>query len=389
MRICMLAYTFYESDYRVRRYAEACTQRGDHVDAIVLGREGQPFYGSLNGVNIYRIQKRQIDETGKLSYLVRLTRFLIKSSIFLTKRHYRKRYDLVHIHNVPDFHVFAAWFPKLTGAAIILDIHDILPEFYASKFDESTKSPLFKALTIMERMSSAFADHVIISNHIWAETLISRSISKAKCTVLINYPDTNIFYERTTNRKNGKIIMIYPGTLNKHQGLDIAIKALANIKDTLQEVEFHIYGEGDTRKSLINLASRLGINEKVIFHEFVPLEKIAEAMANADIGIIPKHNDLFGGTAFSTKTLEFMALGIPIILSKTRIDQYYFNESMVKFFEPSDDKDLSEAMLSLIQNEDLRKNLIQNAKKYIEANNWGIKKKIYLDLVDTLTSELR
>jgi len=387
VRICMLAYTFYEADNRVRRYAETLVERGDQVDAIVLRREGQPFYDTLNGVNIYRIQKRQIDETWKLSYLIKLTRFLITSSILLTKKHYKERYDLIHVHNVPDFHVFAALVPKLTGAAVILDIHDILPEFYASKFDVSSKSHILKMLTIIERLSTAFADHVIISNDIWAKTLISRSIAKAKCTVLINYPDTNIFYDRSRNRKNEKIIMIYPGTLNKHQGLDVAIKAFAIIKDEIPEAEFHIYGEGRTKQSLINLVSEQGLNGRVIFHDVVSLEKIADIMANADIGIIPKHNDSFGGDAFSTKTLEFMALGIPIILSKTRIDQYYFNESIVKYFEPSNKKDLSDAMLMLIQNQELRYNMAQRAKNFIEKNNWAIKKKIYLDLVDSLISQ--
>ena len=53
----------------------------------------------------------------------------------------------------------------------------------------------------------------------------------------------------------------------------------------------------------------------------MPIDQIAEVMANADLGIIPKKNDPFGGEAFSTKTLEFMSLGIPIILSRTKIDK--------------------------------------------------------------------
>ncbi|HIH97177.1 MAG TPA: glycosyltransferase family 4 protein [Thermoplasmata archaeon] len=383
----MLAYTFYETDNRVRRYAETCAKRGDHVDAIVLRREGQPFYDTLNGVNIYRIQKRKVNETGKLSYLIKLTRFLIKSSIFLTKKQFKNRYDLIHVHNPPDFHIFATWFPKLTGSKIILDIHDILPEFYANKFSTSKNSIIYKLLLFIERVSAAFADHVIISNHIWAETFTSRSATKDKCTVLLNYPDTQIFYKRHKTRKNGKFIMIYPGTLNKHQGLDIAVKAFANINDKIPEAEFHIYGEGSTKILLINLVSQLNLEGKVVFHELVSMEKIADVMANADLGIIPKRNDPFGGEAFSTKTLEFMALGIPIIVSKTKIDQYYFDESIVKFFEPGNEKDLSEAMLLLIQDQELRNSLIANADKYMEKYNWEVKKQIYLDLVDSLTAQ--
>ena len=52
----------------------------------------------------------------------------------VSRRHLREKYDLIHVHSVPDFLVFTAWLPKLTGTPVILDIHDILPEFYASKF---------------------------------------------------------------------------------------------------------------------------------------------------------------------------------------------------------------------------------------------------------------
>ena len=79
-------------------------------------------------------------------------------------------------------------------------------------------------------------------------------------------------------------------------------------------------------------------------------------MGRAHIGVIPKKNDDFGGEAFSTKTLEFMSLGVPIILSRTKIDKYFFNELVVTFFEPENEGDLAEAMLHLIENKNKRKN---------------------------------
>ena len=59
--------------------------------------------------------------------------------IFITKKHFNDPYDLIHVHSVPDFEVFAVLIPKLLGAKIILDIHDIVPEFYASKFNKTRK----------------------------------------------------------------------------------------------------------------------------------------------------------------------------------------------------------------------------------------------------------
>ncbi len=47
-------------------------------------------------------------------------------------------------------------------------------------------------------------------------------------------------------------------------------------------------------------------------------------MSKADLGIVPKRAAGFGDEAFSTKILEFMALGVPVIASETQIDRYYF-----------------------------------------------------------------
>ena len=88
------------------------------------------------------------NESSKYSYLWRLTQFCAKSSFYLSRLQLKRKYDLVHVHNVPDFLVFSAWLPKLAGAKIILDIHDILPEFFANKFRKPEGSVYVKLLKI-------------------------------------------------------------------------------------------------------------------------------------------------------------------------------------------------------------------------------------------------
>lgn len=383
----MVAYTFYETDNRVRRYAETLAKRGDHVDVIALRKENYDRKETINGVNVYRIQKRTINEKGKFSYLYRIIKFLLKSGFFLAKISFREKIDLVHVHSVPDFEVIAALIPKLKGVKIVIDIHDIVPEFYASKFNVSYNSLVFKMLILAEKISIAFSDHAIISNHIWHKTLTSRSVKKDKCTTIMNYPDNSIFYRRSLKRINDKFLIIYPGTLNWHQGVDIAVKALAIIKNKVPEVEFHIYGEGPGRNDIDVLIKTNRLASRVFLNPPLPIDQIAEVMANCDLGIVPKRNDSFGGEAFSTKTLEFMSLGVPIIVSRTKIDNYYFDESIVKFFTPEDEKDLADAMLLLIRNKKLREDLAEKAFKFVEKNNWDVKKHIYLDLVDSLVGK--
>ena len=384
MRICLLAYTFYESDFRVLRYAEALAKRGDQVDAIVLRSPTRGSHEEINGVHVYRVQRRLRNEKGKFSYLFRIIKFFFKSGMFLSWLHMKHPYDLVHVHSVPDFLVFAAIFPKLFGAKIILDIHDILPEFYASKFSRGHKGLLFKLLVLVERVSSGFADHVIIANHIWEKKLIARSVKPAKLTTLINYPDTSIFFPNKGTRKDNEFKMLYPGSVSWHQGLDIAVQALALVKEKAPHASLHIYGNGTHWSYIEKLISQLGLGDRVFLKSGMPLRNLAEVVAQADLGIIPKRNDPFGSEAFSTKSLEFMASGVPIIIAKTKIDQYYFNDSVVKFFEPESIEDLADAMLTMIRDKSLRERLAKNGLEFVKKNTWGEKKEEYLKLVNSL-----
>jgi glycosyltransferase involved in cell wall biosynthesis len=384
LRVAMLSYSFYESDNRVRRYAETLARRGDHVDIISLRRPGQVVYSELNGVRVHRIQERVRDEKGKFTYLSKILKFFVRSAALLTGEHLKKPYDLVHVHSVPDFEVFAALVPKLAGAKVILDIHDIVPELYADKFHIGRNSSVFKSLVLAEQASAKFADHVIISNHLWHKRLCSRSVSNDKCTAILNYPDEQTFFKEFPKKPNKRFVFLYPGTLNFHQGLDLAVQAFSRIKDEADPSELHIIGEGPAREELRGMVRINGVQNRVFLKDPVPLDKIARIMSAADAGIIPKRNDGFGGEAFSTKSLEFMSLGVPIIVSRTRIDQYYFNDSVVKFVDPENVQDLAEGMLAMIRDKELRDRLAERGLEFARNFSWGEKKKIYLDLVDSL-----
>jgi glycosyltransferase involved in cell wall biosynthesis len=384
----MVAYSFFESDARILQYTSALIQRGDQVDVIALRREGQAKHAVDNGVNIHRIQNRRVNERGPLSYFWRILRFLVHSTFTLAKNHLANPYDLIHVHSVPDILVFSAIVPKILGTPVILDIHDILPEFYASKFQARRESVLFKVLLLIERWSIAFSNHVIIANHIWRDRLLSRSAKPAKCTAICNYPDPRLFSPRPKQTTDHRFIILYPGSLNSHQGLDLAVRAFARVSDRMLNAEFHIYGQGPCKPSLIELARQLGLGAKVVFHDFLPLNEIAQVMANADLAVVPKRAESeFGNEAASTKILQFMSLGVPVLVSRTRVDTYYYSEDMVQFFQSHDEAELAQNLLLLMQDRELRERLRANATQYVRQNNWDVKKQEYLDIVDSLVVE--
>ena len=203
--------------------------------------------------------------------------------------------------------VFSAWYPKLKGARVILDIHDIVPEFFASKFGMPAKGLTFSLLVWMERISAAFADYVIIANHLWRDKYAARTNTHQRCATFINNVDTSVFTPRPRQRQDEKQIVLFPGGLQWHQGVDIAIRAFKVLSAELPNAEFHIYGDGSAKESLISLCAELGLNGKVRFFKPISVREIATIMAEADLGVVPKRADSFGNEAYSTKIMEFMS----------------------------------------------------------------------------------
>jgi len=385
MKICMLSYSFYESDTRLLQYTSALVERGDQVDVVALRPKNATRFEVLDGVNVFRIQSRTVNERGRFGYLLRILSFLVLSTFVLGRKHFSRRYDVIHVHSVPDFLVFAAILPKLFGARIILDIHDILPEFYASKFGAKSTSIVFELMVLVEKLSIAFADHVIVANHLWQDRLLSRSVTRGKCTTVLNYAAPRIFCRSLKSHKNGKFLITYPGSLNPHQGVDIAMRAFARVAQEMPNAEFHIYGEGPCKPSLLRLKEELGLASKILIHDFLPTSEMAQIMASSDLAVVPKRaSSVFGNEAMSTKTTEFMLLGVPLVMSRTQVDTFYYNESMVKFFESENEAELADCMLLLWRDPRLRAQLVANASRYVEQNDWREKKHDYLRLVDAL-----
>jgi hypothetical protein len=207
-KICMIGYSEYDSDARVRGFAEALARRGDRVDVISLGAPSTAESGTtLNGVTVHQVFRHAGNNAGLWTHALCYFRFLARASSAVRKLHACNRYDVIHIHNVPDFLVFAAWYPKIYGAKLILHIHDAAPEFFEMRFKSLFKRPCVGLLRLIEKLSVKFANHVIISNDLWREKLLARSVDASHCSVMVNhdikdYPDlidelsTEYFHDR-------------------------------------------------------------------------------------------------------------------------------------------------------------------------------------------------
>ncbi len=392
MNSCTVAYAFYETDFRVSRYAEALAGPGRKTDAIALQSEGKKKVEIINGVRLRRIQKRRFDDQGgPFDYLVKMGVFFVKASAIILVNHLRYRYDLIIVHNVPDFFVFTALIPRILGAKVMLDIHDILPEFFCQRFHKPLGSAYGKLLRIAEYASVKFCNFVITGNDLWREKISKRDHIPLERTIgFVNYP--HLEYFRGINyqvRANG-LSVIYPGHLSHHHGIDIAVKAMPIVKKTVPQARLDIYAASwvpQYRYQLEHLIADLNLDGAVRIHPPKNIYELVEIYKTADVGVVPKRGGFFASEAFSSKILDFMASGIPIVASRTTIDEYYFDNSMIMFFEPENHEDLARCIVALHQDPAKRKALSEKGKRYASENNWEIKKQEFMNIVKSFVKE--
>ncbi len=386
-RICMVCQSYYLRDPRVRREAEALVEVGFDVDVITLRDKGEPSMERVSGVDIFRLPLMR-KRGNIIRYLFEYFYFFILSSFFLSYLYLKRRYNLIQIHTMPDFLVFSAVIPKILGVKVILDVHEPMPELFMSKYKVDRNNFLIKLIGIQEKISFCFPDRLITVHEPLRKLFIERDkIRGDKIDVVLNVPDIKIFRDRQlkqTDKLDNHFVLVYPGTVAERYGLDIAIRGIDLLRNKIPRLELWIIGEGEHLPYLKDLVAKLNLENYIEFYGPAPLTQIPDFLTKANVGISTHKQDPLGDLCFSGKIIEFLAMDLPVVVSRTKTFQYYFDENMLFFFIPEDISDFAEKVLTVYENPSLAKKKVENARKYIQSLNWNIQKREYIRLVELL-----
>ncbi|MBW2202650.1 MAG: glycosyltransferase family 4 protein [Deltaproteobacteria bacterium] len=388
INIAMVVYSHYPTDPRVRREAEALVEAGMAVDVISLvRRSGEETKTRVNGVNVYRIQLKR-KRAGKIRYFLQYGYFIVAACLKLSWLHLSRRYDIVHVHNMPDILVSTALFPKMTGSKIILDLHDPMPELYMTIYSMGASHPLVKVLLALEKLSIAFADRVITPNTAFRDLFVSRSCPPWKLHIVMNSPQETIFHKREIKAKNSedsdrrdKFDLMYHGLIVERHGLDDAIEAASLIKDQIPNLIFHIYGEGEFLEDLKEKVKRLAVSDWVEFYGFVPLERIAAAISDIDLGIVPNKMSPFTNINFPTRIFEYLSVEKPVVIPRTKGVCDYFSEDSIYFFNPGDVNSLARTILKVYEDPQGCLKMVQRGISIYHQHRWELQKDHLVNLV--------
>src|SRR5207247_2383312 len=140
-------------------------------------------------------------------------------------------------------------------------------------------------------------------------------------------------------------------------------------------------------EEFVSYAEEHEMKSFVTFHEGVPFYELPAVLADADIGMVPTKDSVFSDEAVSMKSLEYIFMGIPVVISKTKGHSYYYGDSMVKFFEPCNSGDLARAVIDLFRNRASREEQVRNSRRFIEENSWARVKKVYVEIAGSRSGE--
>jgi glycosyltransferase involved in cell wall biosynthesis len=391
-RVGVLLFSNYPADPRPRRAAEALTQEGAIVDLLCLQQnEREPRHEIVNGVNVSRLPFRRY-RGGKFAYVGQYSAFILISFVYLTIRSLRKRYDFIHVHNMPDILVFAAAAAKARGSKLILDLHDPMPELMQTIFKLPSESLSVRVLKTMEKKSIAFSDLVLTVNIACQNLYSARSCQRDKIRVVLNSPDDYIFRFRPANLNgsNGEKIekpytILYHGSLVARNGLDLAVEALETVRRSIPNIKLVVCGERTPfLERVIEMARERRLENKIDYLGVQNLNGIVEAIRACDLGIIPNHKNIFTEINTPTRIFEYLALGKPVIAPRTKAIQDYFGDHDLVFFELGDAKDLARQIEYAFSHPREVTETTQRGQRVYLDHTWTREKSQFLDAVGEL-----
>lgn len=366
-KICMVVFSAYPEDPRVRREAEALMRRGYAIDVFCCRMNYQEAEDVVNGVSVYRIMDTPEDKEHIVKYIFYTLKFTKKAFFAITKRDKIQNYDLFHTHNMPDYLIFACHVAFRKKKPVILDLHDLSVELLGSKMSGLKKQLLLPLVRLQEKAACNKAAALITTSIGFKDRLMQRGHSEEKITLVLNTADPDVFqYEanREFIKKDKDIHLIYHGTIASRFGLALIIEAINILRNQIPGICFELYGRYEItyKKVLEDLVRKYDLYDNVILGGWKPREEIAEIIKRIDFAVVPYLYDEFMNLATSTKTYEYAIAGIPIIASRLDSITSLFSDEAVTYFNPGDYRDLADKILLLSQDPETQRK--QNIKAY-------------------------
>ncbi|HTY24298.1 MAG TPA: glycosyltransferase family 4 protein [Desulfomonilaceae bacterium] len=389
LRLLMITHSVYVRDTRVRRYVEPLAEEGHLVDIICLASEDGGSQSNHPNITVHTLPITRSRREG-WGHVIGWANAALMMFLYTSKLDIRNRYDLIHVHNMPDFLVFCALIPRLRGCPIILNIHDPTPELAQSKLQVSESHILVRAEVLLEKISIRFSSHIITATPTFENALIRRGVPRQKITVIMNAADPrfsrgNHDKWKARRTRTDKFTLLYVGTVADRYGLQIAVRALPVLRPAVPGIKLKIVpkirDEGKALDDCLELANTLGVRDLIEVDGPVPLEQMPDIMRDADIGIYPALRDCHMDIALSLKIPEMASVGLCIVSTRLPVLEELYGDESIAFVPPGDHMAFAAKILELYGSPDFRERLARKAMERSAGLTWDSQYRVYRELL--------
>jgi glycosyltransferase involved in cell wall biosynthesis len=171
------------------------------------------------------------------------------------------------------------------------------------------------------------------------------------------------------SRLVGKKIILYVGSEQPRKNLPVLLRALAVVKRERKDFVLLKAGRSQwkgARRDLVDLVGQLGLKEEVVFADYVPEDDLPLLYGAADVFVFPS---LYEG--FGLPPLEAMACGCPVITSNASSLPEVVGDAGI-MLDPHDETGLAEAIVRVLEDEDLRQGMIARGLEQSRRFSWDV-----------------
>ena len=348
--------------------AEELVRKGHEVSLVTSKYKDLKEYEVINGVKVHRVKvvRRHRDRASIFEMLT----YIISAFSYVRKFIGKEKPDIIHAFFVVPSGAVAYLMYKLYKIPYIIylggsDVPGVDKDRYGIIYN--IVAPFIKLIWRNARFTVAASEGL--------KGYAINTDKKVKLTVIPNGVEFNRFKPAGNKKKNRKIKLLAIGRLIPRKGFQYLIEALPEvIKNSKREFEVEIIGSGPYYGHLKELVRKHKIENKVKFLGLVEYENLIKYYQQADILINASY-----GEGMPLVVLEAMATGLPIIATNVA-----GNEELVKdngiIVRARNPKELAGALIKVLNNDGLRKNMGKNSLKIIKDYSWSRITEKYIEL---------
>lgn len=389
-------------DRRVWLECQALRASGYAVSVICPKSPGDRRYEILDGVHLYKYRPAP-PASGALGYLVEFVYCWLRTAVLSVRVNRRQPIAVIQACNPPDtYWALARLWRWATGGRVtfVFDHHDLNPEVYVSRFGEPA-SVLSRfqlgVLRWLEHRTFRTAAHVISTNESYRRVALGRGgVELCRTTVVRSGPDVGQMrpiQPILELRKGRDHLLVYLGIMGPQDGVDLVIKVTKILAHRMGlDVHTALLGFGDSFDELVELARRLGVEDRVTFTGRANLKMIGEYLSSADVGLSPDPFGPLNDVSTMNKTMEYLSYALPVVafdLTETRVSA----GDAACYVDPRapDGVDLfANAVAQLLEDPVLRADMAVAARRRAEQLlDWQPQRRAYVGVYDMLSGVQR